>query len=90
MGENYYVFNDELYMLIDHKRINDNKFKIKFLNNVKYKFDLKKLNKTNNELGCVYTKKFFGFPKILFKEKSAVENDIFINYSNLFFIIVLY
>lgn len=90
-GENYYIHNEDLYVLIDNKKIIDNKFTLKFLDGNKYKFNITKLNKITNNLGNVYIKKNFGFPKLNNIENNKnfnIENTI--KYSNLFFIIILY
>lgn len=99
-NENYYVYDDDLYILIDNKRIKDNKFTIFFLDDNKYKFNITKLNKITNKLGNIYYKKNFGLPKFKFKckkEKYSIDTNIYIkdmekniHNSNLFFIIILY
>jgi DnaJ-class molecular chaperone len=95
-NENYCIFNDELYILINKKRIINNKFEILFLDNNKYKFNIKKLKQINNQMGELYIKKNFGFPKFLLnniidkKNKINIEElESIITYSNLFFIIVI-
>lgn len=85
--ENYFIFNNDLYMIINSKRISDGKFKIKFLNNIKYKFNLNNLIKINGQLGEVYYKKKFGLAKI--DEKCTSNNELQISYGNLFFIVVI-
>lgn len=100
-NEIYYVYNNELYVLINSDRIKKNKFKLNFLDGNNYKFDITKLNKITNELGTVYSKKNFGLPKIslnnITNKKSNDDNKISImeletniQHSNLFFIILLY
>lgn len=95
-GENYYILDNELYVLINNQRIKNNIFQLIFLNGIKYKFDITKLNKINNKIGCVYFKKKFGLAKFL--SNDSIENHIdnqnhiessHITYSNLFFIILL-
>ena len=98
-NENYYVFDDELYVLIDNKRIKNNKFELNFLDGNKYKFNIIKLNKINNKIGNVYYKKNFGFHKFILNNivdknlkninTSIKETKTNITYSNLFFIILL-
>ena len=97
-GENYYIFDDELYVLIDNKRINNNRFELNFLDNNKYIFNIIKLNKINNKIGNVYYKKNFGLPKILLNNLmknndshiiSIGDIETNIMYSNLFFIILV-
>lgn len=95
-GENYYVFDDELYILINNNRIKNNKFKLIFLDDNEYKFNITKLNKIKNKIGDVYFKKNFGFMKFLSDDiVDKKDNDYNINdntnitYSNLFFIIIL-
>lgn len=99
-NENYYVYDDDLYILIDNKRIKDNKFTVFFLDDNKYKFNIRKLNKITNNLGNIYYKKNFGLPKFKLKckkEKYSIDTNIYIkdmekniHNSNLFFIIILY
>ena len=100
--EKYYIYDNELYILIDNKRIIDNKFTINFLDGNKYKFNIAKLNKITNKLGNVYYKKNFGLP--IFKSMYKKENNYIdanisnrefdaeknICNSNLFFIIIIY
>lgn len=98
--EKYYVYDDDLYILIDSKRIKDNKFTINFLDGNKYKFNIKKLNKITNKLGNVYYKKNFGFPtfkSIYEKDNNSIDINIYdinveqnICNTNLFFIIIIY
>lgn len=99
-GENYYVFDNDLYILIDKKRIIDNKFTIKFLDGNKYKFNIGKLNMVKNKLGNVYYKKKFGLPKFdlghkednisIYRNISNTNIEKNISNSNLFFIIIIY
>lgn len=94
-GENYYIYNNDLYILINNKRITNNKFIINFLDDNKYKFNLNKLYKETNKLGDVYYKKNFGLPKFTFNNIDKLNSNIKniennICYSNLFFIIILY
>lgn len=98
-GENYYIYDNDLYVLIDKKRIYNNKFTLNFLDGNKYKFNITKLNKISNKLGDVYYKKNFGLPKFtnFENEKNSINTNISIieiekniQYSNLFFIIILY
>lgn len=95
--ENYYIIDDELYILIDNKRIIDGLFYVNFLDQKQYKFNIKKLKKINKKIGTVYYKKNFGLPKffrnnIIDKNKNLTigiedfESNII--YSNLFFIIL--
>ena len=95
--ENYYIIDDELYILIDNKRIINNSFYICFLDGNKYKFNITKLKKITKKIGDVYYKKNFGLPKI-YLNNITVKNLNFsisiediesnIMYSNLFFIIL--
>lgn len=89
-GENYYIYNDNLYVLIDNKRIKNNKFTLNFLNGNKYKFDITKLKKITNNLGVVYGKKNFGLPGFILDNTNTNINNIEKNimYNDLFFIIV--
>lgn len=95
--ENYYIIDNELYILIDNKRIVDDIFYINFLDGNKYKFNITKLKKINKKIGEVYYKKKFGLPKfsnnnIIYKNSNLtigiedIESNIM--YSNLFFIIL--
>lgn len=79
-GEEYYIYEEELYLLVKNSRISNGKFKINFLNNVKYKFNLNKLELITKPIGQVYMKKNFGLLK-------RINNNI-IN-GNLFFIIII-
>ncbi len=98
-GENYYILDDELYVLINKNRIKENKFYLNFLDGNKYKFNIEKLKNQNKKIGNVYFKKNFGFPKFLFNNiseinlkntnLSTVDFESNITYSNLFFIILL-
>jgi DnaJ-class molecular chaperone len=100
--EKYYIYNNELYILIDNRRIIYNKFTINFLDGNKYKFNITKLNKTTNKLGNVYYKKNFGLPifkSMCKKDNNYIDANIFntefdveknICKSNLFFIIIIY
>jgi curved DNA-binding protein CbpA len=93
-GENYYIFDNELYVLVDNKKIKDNRFELNFLDGNKYKFNIAKLNRTNNKIGNVYLKKNFGFPKLSLNNITDKNIDIKdiesnITYSNLFFIFLL-
>lgn len=85
-SENYYVYNNDLYILINNDRIKNYKFVINFLDDKKYKFNITKLNKTKNKLGEVYYKKNFGLP--VFISNNIDEKNI--RYNNLFFIIIIY
>ena len=94
--ENYYIIDDELYILIDNKKIIDGLFYINFLDGNKYKFNIGKLKKINKKIGDVYYKKKFGLPKFIVNNMTnninlsiCVENiETNIMYSNLFFIIL--
>jgi DnaJ-class molecular chaperone len=98
-GENYYILDDELYVLINKTRINNNKFQLNFLDEKKYKFNITKLKNQNKKVGNVYFKKKFGFPKYISNNiteinQKNINNTIIdietnITYSNLFFIILL-
>lgn len=87
-GENYFIYEDELYVLIDGKRIINNRFTLNFLDGNKYKFNITKLNKITNGLGNLYVKKKFGLPKFETNHNENIDDTI--RYSNLFFIILLY
>jgi hypothetical protein len=104
LGENYYILDDELCILINSKRIKNNRFQINFLDGNKYKFNITKLKIQNNKIGNLYFKKNFGFPKFSLNNivntninntninniKISVEDvETDIKYSNLFFIILL-
>jgi len=97
--ENYYIFDDELYVLINKNRIKNNKFELNFLDGKKYKFNIEKLKTQNKKIGNVYFKKNFGFPKFSsnnINQKnlnntniSTIDFESNITYSELFFIILL-
>lgn len=84
-GEEYYIYDNELYILINENRIINDRFKIQFLDNNYYKFNLNKMKKTNTKIGTSYYKKNFGLPNINFID----DDTIFIMPGNLFFIIVI-
>jgi len=94
--ENYYIADDELYILIDNKRIINGSFYINFLDGNKYKFNIEKLKKINKKIGVVYYKNKFGLPKFISDNITNnlnlpicvedIESNIM--YSNLFFIIL--
>lgn len=91
-NENYYIFNEDLYIIIDYKRIINDNFKLHFLDDNKYKFNVKKLQQINNTIGKVYFKRYFGFPKYLSNNTNIINTEeIYSNiiYSNLYFIIIL-
>lgn len=88
-NENYYIIDDELYILINNKRIINNSFYVNFLDGNKYKFNIEKLKKINKKIGNVYYKKNFGLPKFTLNSPNSVEDiESNIMYSNLFFIIL--
>jgi len=88
-GENYYIHNDEIYLLVNSKRIINDKFVVNFLDGNKYKFNLKKLTQIEKDIGNVYMKKNFGL------KKHKTNNNIIdsLNYTtihgNLFFIPII-
>jgi len=89
-NENYYIYNDELYLLLNSKRIVKNKFTVNYLDDCKYKFNLKKLLKINNELGLVYIKKNFGLLKYTNSNIEDINKNINnISHGNLFFIVLI-
>ena len=103
IGKNY-ILDDELCILINSKRIKNNRFQINFLDGNKYKFNITKLKIQDNKIGNLYFKKNFGFPKFSLNNivntninntninntKISVEDvETDIKYSNLFFIILL-
>lgn len=79
-GEEYYIYDNELYILIKSDRIIDGRIKITYLNDIEYKFNLNKLDLVAKPIGQVYMKKNFGLLK-------RVNNNI-IN-GNLFFITII-
>ena len=84
-GEKYFIYNNSLHILINEKRIIDNKFVVNFLDENKYKFNLTKLQKITNELGTLWVKKNFG----LVRTNNTIEHYESFIHGNLFFIIVL-
>ena len=84
-NESYFIHNDELYLLLNTKRIINNKFTINFIDGNKYKFNLNKLSQLQNELGLVYMKKNFGFLKY-----NIIDDLNYITtHGNLFFILLI-
>ncbi len=62
-GEKYYVYENNLYILINSTRIKNDKFTIIFLDDCTYKFNLSKLSTITNNLGKIFKKRNFGFIK---------------------------
>lgn len=97
-GEHYYIYDNDLYVLIDKKRIDNDNFILNFLDGNRYKFNIRKLKKTINKLGKVYYKNNFGLPKLIINfENNSLNSNISITdykkniiYGSLFFIIILY
>ncbi len=94
-NENYYILDDELYVLINNKRIKNNLFELNFLDGNIYKFNITKLKKITKKIGQVYLKKKFGFPKFNDKIEKTINTTISVDaietnimYSNLFFIVL--
>jgi hypothetical protein len=89
-NEYYYVYKNELYMLINHKRIINDKFNINFLDGNEYKFNLKKLNCIDNDLGSVYVKKNFGLINYLDNSNITDDNILHdgLSHGNLYFILL--
>ena len=83
-NEQYYVFQEELYIIINKNRIINNKFSIKYLDDNEYKFNVNKLKNITNELGNVCLKRNFGLDKFYIN-----KNNKTIIHGNLFFIFVL-
>lgn len=90
-GEQYFIYNNELYLLINSKRITNNKFVINFIDGNNYKFNLNKLSQIENELGKFYIKKNFGLINNydLSRHMNTNHSNKFFTHGNLFFIIVL-
>ena len=97
-GEQYYIYKNELYVLVDSNRIKNNKFILNFLDGDKYKFNINKLNQVENELGKFYLKKNFGLinnfnDKIKTEGINNKDNDYIKNnnysHGNLYFIILI-
>jgi curved DNA-binding protein CbpA len=95
--EYYYVFENELYILVNNKRIINNKFEFIFLDGIKYKFNIIKLKKIYKKIGDVYLKRNFGLPEYktnniseskLNKSISIKDIESNIQYSNFYFIII--
>jgi curved DNA-binding protein CbpA len=88
-NEQYYIYDNELYIIINKNRIKKNKFVIKFIDGNNYKFNLDKLNQIENKLGKFYIKKNFGLlnTDIEYLNNFNVEN--YTGHGNLFFIIIL-
>ena len=81
-NEQYYIYQNELYILINKNRIINKKFNIRYLDDNEYKFNVEKLKMINNNFGDVYLKKKFGLPKICMNDETIIHG-------NLFFIFVL-
>lgn len=94
-NEQYYIYMDELYLIIDSKRIVNNKFTINFIDGNNYKFNLNKLEQIEKSIGNVYMKKNFGLINninIDYFNNDNFNNIFFSNnhsHGNLFFIILL-
>lgn len=77
-GEKYYVYENDLYILINRTRISNNKFTINFLDDRIYKFNLSKLCTLTNNLGKIFKKRNFGFIKSYgVEEISFRRGDLF-------------
>ena len=87
--EKYFIYNDELYLILNTKRILNDRFKIYFLDDILYKFNLKKLIPIQNELGLIYMKKNFGLLK--FNSENNIINDLncVVTHKNLYFILLI-
>ncbi len=85
--ENYFVYDDELYIIINNNRIIENKFIINFLDDNNYKFNINKLKKINKKIGDVYFKKNFGFKKYNDNGQNQSFDQNILN-GNLYFIIL--
>lgn len=95
-GETYFIFDNELYMIIHNNRIFNKKFYINYLDDQIYKFNMDKLKMIEKKVGNVYLKKNFGLPKLIdnnnivnFKNLLEVDKNI-ITVGNLFFMILIY
>ena len=75
--EIYFIHNSELYIIINKKRIKQDKFTVKYLDDCVYKFNIKKLKQKQNDLGIVYVKKNFGLPKYNNIDKSIIHGNLF-------------
>lgn len=89
--EQYFIYNNELYILINSERIKKNKFRINFIDGNTYKFNLIKLNQIENNLGKFYVKKHFGLINNfeLINDVEIKLHDGFFTHGNLFFIILI-
>jgi curved DNA-binding protein CbpA len=90
-GEQYYIYENELYVLVDSNRIKNDKFILNFLDGNNYKFNLSRLNQIKNKLGKFYVKKNFGL--INNNETSHKINincdNYYYTHGNLYFIILI-
>lgn len=85
-GENYFIYENELYNIINKNRIKNDYIIINFLDENIYKFNIKKLKLINNKLGKVYMKKKFG----LLNNFNNINNLTDVNTrGNLYFIFVI-
>lgn len=90
-GEQYFIYNNELYLLVNSNRIINNKFVINFIDGNNYKFNLNKLSQIENELGKFYIKKNFGLINN-YDLSTCINTNLsnsFFTHGNLFFIILL-
>jgi curved DNA-binding protein CbpA len=89
--EQYYIYENELYVLINSDRIKNSKFILNFLDGCKYKFNLNKLNQIENKLGKFYVKKNFGLINNIQMINNTDINYINNNYThgNLYFILLI-
>lgn len=88
-NEQYYIYDDELYLIINSNRIKKNKFIIKFIDGNNYKFNLNKLNQIENKLGKFYVKKNFGLLNTYIEYLNNITTINSSGHGNLFFIIVI-
>lgn len=91
-GEQYYIYENELYVLVDSNRIKNDKFILNFLDGNNYKFNLNRLNQIKNKLGKFYVKKNFGLinnDEISHKTNINCDNYYYYTHGNLYFIILI-
>ena len=92
-GETYFIYDGELYILIKNNRIMSDRFKITFIDNNTYTFNIKKLKNITNNLGNVYFKKNFGLPILKIESdcdfNNVIKSNQIVSHGNLFFIFLI-
>ena len=58
----YHLINNDIYINIDKSKIEDNKIRLKYLDNNKYVFNLDNIEKSKTEFGYIYNIENMGLP----------------------------